>query len=109
LVAAALLESSGGDVRLAHSAEELLLLIQTSPARLVVMDLLLPHLSALVLVRQLKANAATRDAVVVALSSFDSTVVDTMAMSAGCAACIRKPIDPRTFVPTVAALLGGRS
>jgi two-component system cell cycle response regulator DivK len=104
-----LLANEGCEVKIARSAEEAFLVLGTFPAQLIVLDLVLPRMSGLLFVQQLKAAPSTRDIVVVALSTVNGSEVERLAMEAGCVAYIRRPIDVHTFARTVAGYLGGKA
>jgi CheY-like chemotaxis protein len=91
------LESEGGDVQVAGSAEAALDVVETFNPRVIVLDLVLPRMSGLLLAEHLKAKATTKDIVLVAVSAFDGRETQLIAQAAGCRAYLRKPIDPATF------------
>jgi two-component system cell cycle response regulator DivK len=106
---AVLLRTVGSDVRIASSAEEALTLLREFPARVLVLDLVLPRMSGLLLAQQLKQSSATRHIVVIAVSVVDGPETERLALESGCAAYVRKPIDIDSFTSTLIALLKGRS
>jgi two-component system, cell cycle response regulator DivK len=93
----AVLELEGHRVELAGSAPEALDLIRANPPDLILMDIQLPGQDGLSLTRDLKANPATSDIAVVALTAHAMTGDRELALKAGCAGYIAKPIDTRTF------------
>ena len=105
---AVLLRILGCDVRLAPSAEEALAVLDEFPARVLVLDLVLPRMGGLLLAKQLKRSSATRDIVVIAVSVVDGPETERLALESGCAAYVRKPIDIEAFTRTLLALLKGR-
>jgi len=100
-----LLTDAGCRVRVARTAEEAIALLDAFTPQIVVLDLILPRTSGLVLVEMLKADARTRESVVVAVTSFHGPEAERLALDAGCAGFIRKPIDTESFAATLAALL----
>lgn len=102
-----LLVQQGADVRVAQNAEEANAILKTYAAQMIVADLILPKMSGLLLVKQLKANEATRDIPVIAVSVVDGAETERLALQSGCAAYIRKPIDIETFTTVVVAHLKG--
>ena len=66
------------------------------------MDVQLPGLDGLETTRRLKANPATRDIPVVAVTSYAMKGDKEKALAAGCCGYITKPIDKNTFVQQVA-------
>ena len=95
-----LLAGAGADVRTAYSAEEALDLLREFPARLFVVDLVLPGMNGFVLARQLKA--ASPHVVIVAISVVHGAETERRALESGCVALIHKPIDVNSFAQTVA-------
>ena len=104
-----LLAAEGCDVRIARTAPEALAILASFPARLIVLDLVLPGMSGLLFARTLKAAPASRDLVIVALSAVNGPAVERVALEAGCAAWMKKPIDGSTFVHTLGRHLKGKS
>ncbi len=102
-----LLVKEGCDVRIATSAEEAIDTLRTFRARLVVVDLVLPRMSGLLFVQQLKEEPSARDLVVVAVSALNGPTVEQLAREAGCADCLRMPIDVHAFAGTLAKCLAG--
>ena len=105
-----LLRPDSCTVQPAHdAAAALLLLLAGLAASVVVVDLQLPDMSGLELVRTLRAWSRTRDLRIVAISASGPDYSEAAALAAGCNGFISKPIDPETFVATLAAQLGQRS
>jgi len=98
-----LLAGAGAQVRTAHTAEEALSLLAGFPARLIVVDLILPGISGLLLARRIKERSP--ETVIVAVSVAHGPEVERHALASGCAALLHKPIDVNTFVQTVTRLL----
>lgn len=94
---ASTLETHGYETRIAASAEEAITAMSPHPPRAIVLDLVLPHLSGLVLAEQLKQDPATRDIPIIATSLFSVQDAAHIALDAGCADYVRKPIDPESF------------
>jgi CheY-like chemotaxis protein len=107
-LASVLLSEAGAEVVAVRSAEEALTLIEAEPPHAIVLDLLLPGLSGLDLVRALKANEATRDIQVIAVTSLNGPEAERTAIEAGCTTYMRKPIDGEIFVATIVNLVGGK-
>jgi CheY-like chemotaxis protein len=104
-----LLRANGYQVREASTAQEAFELLKTARPALILMDVQLPGIDGLEATRQLKANAATRDIPVVAVTSYAMTGDRETALAAGCAGYITKPIDKTTFIQEVVAHLGAQS
>ncbi|HEV7428025.1 MAG TPA: response regulator [Thermoanaerobaculia bacterium] len=90
----------------AESAQEI---IRNTPPDLILMDIALPGMDGLTLTRLLKADEATRNIVVVALTAFAMKGDDARARDAGCDGYITKPIDTRTLPDAVAGYLRARA
>lgn len=73
---------------------------------LILMDLQLPDLSGLVVTRRLKADAATRDIPVIAVTAFAMAGDEKRALDHGCDAYVAKPIVLRDFLNLVAGFIG---
>jgi CheY-like chemotaxis protein len=105
---AVVLTDAGALVTAVDSAEEALAALGQRKAEVIVLDLVLPKMGGLVLVEQLKADPATRDIVIIAVTSLNGPDAERVALRAGCAAYLKKPIDTQTFAATVARYLGGK-
>jgi two-component system, cell cycle response regulator DivK len=97
LLARAVLEREGFEVRIASSALEAEDTIRERAPDVVLMDLQLPGEDGLSFARRLKADPSTSEIPVVALTAHAMTGDRELALDAGCAGYIAKPIDTRTF------------
>ncbi|HTZ37708.1 MAG TPA: response regulator [Stellaceae bacterium] len=73
---------------------------------LILMDLQLPDISGLEATRQLKADPATRDIPVVAVTAFAMAGDEKRALDHGCDAYVAKPIVLRDFLGLIAGFIG---
>jgi CheY-like chemotaxis protein len=71
---------------------------------IVLLDLMLPGVSGLEVLAELRRDAATRDIPVVAMSAW--THLEPEALAGGATLFVRKPFDPEALKATVAAILG---
>jgi CheY-like chemotaxis protein len=94
----AMAEAGTGAAALKRVAEE------PRPA-LIMIDLSLPDVHGTEIMRQLKADARTRDIPIVALSASVMSTDKAAAASAGCIAFIEKPVLPDAVVSIVRKLL----
>lgn len=101
----ALLRKNGYRVCTAGDAEETLAVLRRVHPRLILMDIQLPDIDGLTLTRRLKADAATQDIVIVALTAYAMKSDMQKARAAGCDGYIPKPIETRTFINTMARFL----
>ena len=92
-----LLANEGYEVRTAPDAEAALAILENFHPELMLVDIQLPGIDGLELTRRVKANASTRDIVVVALTAFAMKGDEQRAKEAGCDGYITKPIDTRQF------------
>ncbi len=106
-----LLQSAGARVRCVSSAEAAIAAVGAEPVDLLVVDLLLPGMSGLSFVEQLKKGRLVsldiaKPIVVVAASVLNGDDILRLARDAGCDACVRKPLDGDAFIAVIARLLG---
>jgi CheY-like chemotaxis protein len=99
------LAGEGYDVRTAADADEALGALRQWRPRLILMDLQLPGMDGLELTRRLKADPATRDIVIVAITAYAMKGDEQKALAAGCDGYITKPIDTRALPQVIAGYL----
>ena len=104
-----LLGSQGYQVLEAGTAQEAFEILKTERPDLILMDIQLPGMDGLEATKKLKADPATRDIPVVAVTSYAMKGDREQALAAGCAGYITKPIDKTTFLQEVAAQLATRA
>lgn len=100
-----LLAEEGYQVRTAADAEEALRVLETFRPRMILMDLQLPGMDGLALTRKLKADPATKDILILAISAYAMKGDEQRIFAAGCDGYVTKPIDTRVLPDTVAGLL----
>jgi CheY-like chemotaxis protein len=93
----AVLEMHGYRVSVAGSADEALEELRRNPPSLILMDVQLPGKDGLSLTRELKADPSSSSIPIVALTAHAMNGDRELALEAGCAGYIAKPIDTRTF------------
>ena len=89
----------------ASNGHEVLHLARSAAPDIVLLDLMLPGVSGLEVLRELRRHAATREMPVVAMSAW--THLEPEALAAGATAFVRKPFDPEALRARVAAVLAG--
>jgi|ERR1700674_2203662 two-component system, cell cycle response regulator DivK len=99
------LQLEGFRVASAGSAEEFLEQLSLLTPDLILMDLQLPGRDGISLTRQLKADPATHNIAIVALTAHAMPGDRELALAAGCSGYISKPISTRTFGDQVRAFL----
>lgn len=100
-----LLKSKGYEVWEATSAPEAFAALKERRPDLILMDIQLPEVDGLTATRHLKADPATQDIPVVAVTSYAMKGDETRALEAGCSGYVTKPIDKTLFLDTVAKVL----
>ena len=97
LLARAVLEMEGFRVEIAGSAPEAQEVLRGLTPDVILMDVQLPGEDGLSLTRRLKADPRTTSIPVVALTAHAMLGDRELALQAGCAGYIAKPINTRTF------------
>ncbi len=100
-----LLAAEGYDVRTATDAEEALAVLAAFRPRLILMDIQLPGMDGLELARRLKADPATSDIAVFAITAYAMKGDEDKARAVGCDGYITKPIDTRALPAMLAQQL----
>jgi CheY-like chemotaxis protein len=103
-----LLKSKGYEVWEATTAPEAFAAVKERRPDLILMDIQLPDVDGLTATRRLKADPATHDIPVVAVTSYAMKGDETRALEAGCSGYVTKPIDKTLFLDTVARVLAGK-
>jgi CheY-like chemotaxis protein len=103
-----LMRANGYDVDTALDAEAALEALRTHRPDVILMDIQLPGIDGLELTRRLKADPATRDIVIIAVTAYAMKGDQDKALAAGCDDYITKPIDTRTLPETIAGHLARR-
>jgi len=101
-VARVLLERVGYEVRTATDAANALLALSTLKPRLILMDIMLPGIDGLELTRRLRADAATNDIVILALSASGTKSDEQKALAAGCDGYVAKPFELDSLLTVIA-------
>jgi CheY-like chemotaxis protein len=92
-----ILAKTGYDVYVAVDAVEAMALVAERSPKLIMMDLQLPGMDGLELTRRLKADPATRQIIIIALTAYAMKGDEERAREAGCDGYISKPIDTRAL------------
>ena len=99
------LQSRGYRTEETDTGEEALQLAQTLRPALILMDIQLPRMNGMDALRQLRADAATRDIPVMAVTASAMTHDRQKIMAVGFDAYQSKPLNVREFVEAVRAVL----
>jgi two-component system cell cycle response regulator DivK len=108
-LAVLVLEGDGHQVLQASDSEDGLRLARQRHPELILMDLQLPGMDGLEATRLLKADAATRDIRVVALTALAMSGDRERIEAAGCDGYVAKPIRYQDLLAVVREKLAGRS
>jgi CheY-like chemotaxis protein len=92
-----ILAKTGYDVHIAADAVEAMAMVAELSPKLIMMDLQLPGMDGLELTRRLKANAPTRQIIIIALTAYAMKGDEERAREAGCDGYVSKPIDTRAL------------
>ena len=99
------LSAAGHEVDRAIAAEQALAAIETNRPTVILLDLSLPGMDGLTLARKLKADRATSDILIVAVTSYPEKFTMAEALEAGCDAFLHKPVSTRTLPATLRAVV----
>jgi CheY-like chemotaxis protein len=102
-----LMRSKGYEVTTAVDAESALEAIRANKPDVILMDLQLPGVDGLELTRRLKADPATRDIKIIAVTAYAMKGDQDKARAAGCDDYVTKPIDTRTLPDLIARHVAG--
>lgn len=91
------LAAAGHEVSGLAAADEAFDAIRQDSPDLIVLDMALPGMDGLALVRMLKADKTTQGIIVVAVTSYPERYSKTLVLDAGCDAYIIKPLSTRTL------------
>ena len=103
----AVLERSGHEVIAAHDGAEALALAHRRRPDLAVLDIAMPELDGLEVLRRLRMDTGTSDLPVVLLSARAQETGVVRGFASGASAYVRKPFSPRELIDRVTELLGG--
>jgi CheY-like chemotaxis protein len=104
-----LVKANGYEVDTAADADAALAAIAANRPRVILMDLQLPGIDGLELTRRLKADPATRDITIIAVTAYAMKGDQEKAVEAGCDDYVTKPIDTRALPELIAKYAkGGR-
>ncbi|MDR7485074.1 MAG: response regulator [Armatimonadota bacterium] len=102
-----ILEPEGFDVKEARSGAEALALAQETRPDLVLLDMHLPDMHGLEVLRRMRESPWGAALAVVAVSAMATPEDRALWLQAGCADVIEKPIDPTTFARAISRFLPG--
>ena len=100
-----ILEIDGYEVLAAGDAAECFAILAAHRVDVILMDIQLPGTDGLQITRELRANSATRDLVIVAMTAHAMPEDAQRVAAAGCDGYLVKPISSRTLADQVAAFI----
>jgi len=101
-LATEVLASEGHQVTTVKTAEKAQEAIEMKKPEVIILDLSLPGMNGLALLRNLKHNSETRGIPVITVTSYPSKWNERDAETAGCDSYLRKPIDIHELIRLVA-------
>jgi CheY-like chemotaxis protein len=101
------LSAAGHSVNNAEAAEQAFASIKEDRPEIILLDMSLPGMDGMALVRRLKSDPATRDIHVVAVTSYPEMFPRDEALKAGCDAYLVKPLSTRTLPQTLTEVVAG--
>ena len=101
------LSAAGYKVNGVTAAEQAIDSIKQEKPQVILLDLELPGIDGLTLVRRLKADEETRDVHVIVVTSYPDRYTKKDALAAGCDAYLVKPISTRALPKIVSEVVAG--
>jgi CheY-like chemotaxis protein len=101
------LSAAGHSVNNAEAAEQAFASIKEDRPEIILLDMSLPGMDGMALVRRLKSDPATRGIHVVAVTSYPEMFPRDEALKAGCDAYLVKPLSTRTLPQTLTEVVAG--
>jgi two-component system cell cycle response regulator DivK len=101
-----LLEAHGAEVRTIRDARDALAAMHEFVPELVIMDIQLPHISGVELIRQMRTDEALETVPVMAVTAYAGKGDEGRVRQAGANAYVSKPISVSRFVSAVEGLAG---
>ena len=100
-----ILDAEGYRVETANDAEEALIALEGPAPALILMDLQLPGMAGLTLVRKLRDDARFSPTWIIAFTANAMKGVGEKSLAAGCDGHVTKPINPDALLEVVAGFL----
>jgi CheY-like chemotaxis protein len=108
-LAVAILENNGYEVWTASDAKECLTVLQKGRPDIILMDIQMPGTDGLELTRILRADAATHDLLIVAMTAHAMEEDADRVRAAGCDGYLIKPIQTRLLAQQIAGFLAQKT
>ena len=104
-----ILEGEGYTVFKAATAHDALTQVETILPDLILMDVQLPDMDGMTVVRMFRENKVTKDIIILALTAYAMKGDKERMLRMGCDDYISKPIDVQSFINTVRRFLGSQT
>jgi len=104
-----LLQAHGAEAEPVGDARDALAAMKAFGPHLVVMDIQLPHISGLELIRRMKVDADLSDIPIMAVTAYAGKGDEARVREAGADAYVSKPISVIKFISSVEGLIGSLS
>jgi CheY-like chemotaxis protein len=104
-LSAAILAAEDRRIVTAENGAQALACVAQAPPDLILLDMLMPGMSGLEVLKRLKADAATAQISVIMLTGMADHETVTRALDAGADECLYKPVDPDELILRVQNML----
>lgn len=101
-----ILQQAGYRVRYAMTGLEGVQQALTIPPDFIVLDIQLPDINGLEVLKRIRANPVGQTVPIIAMTSYAMSGDKERLLSAGCTSYIEKPIDPMTVIAQIEAVIG---
>ncbi len=101
-----ILQQAGYRVRFAMTGLEGVQQALTIPPDFIVLDIQLPDINGLEVLKRIRANPVGQTVPIIAMTSYAMSGDKERLLSAGCTSYIEKPIDPMTVIAQIEAVIG---
>lgn len=101
-----ILQQAGYRVRFAMTGTEGVQQALTIPPDFIVLDIQLPDINGLEVLKRIRANPIGQSVPIIAMTSYAMSGDKERLINAGCSSYIEKPIDPMTVIAQIEAVIG---
>jgi len=101
-----ILQQAGYRVRFAMTGLEGVQQALTIPPDFIVLDIQLPDINGLEVLKRIRANPIGQTVPIIAMTSYAMSGDKERLLNAGCTSYIEKPIDPMTVIAQIEAVIG---
>lgn len=101
-----ILQQAGYRVRFAMTGEEGVQQALTIPPDFIVLDIQLPDINGLEVLKRIRAHDVGKTVPIIAMTSYAMSGDRERLLEAGCTSYIEKPIDPMTVIAQIQAVIG---